>query len=154
MSFLLNQHKSIRMTLLLIALFLWIIIGLLEYYLLNFFNVMLFNFSSMFGINLEAHMLSKFPVYLYNILYCGLCIGIIHIMFLHSPTTRIAIILYLVLFILTVILNEAGKLFLYEPFRTTAYRMMTIIVSPFLLIVLIPAKLLFHNHLPPQRVAK
>ncbi|MBT0812308.1 hypothetical protein KIH41_13565 [Litoribacter ruber] len=54
-----------------------------------------------------------------------------------------ATILYVLLFIITLTLNEAGKILLFEPFRITAYRMMTIIVSPFLLILIIPANYFF-----------
>ncbi|QIL75325.1 hypothetical protein [Hymenobacter sp. HDW8] len=61
---------------------------------------------------------------------------IIQVYFRSLKTTALALGVYAGLLLVTVVINEAGKTFDFSPFRVTAYRIMTLINSPMLLILL------------------
>jgi hypothetical protein len=132
----LQMHNIIRILLLVLVTGIWILAGFFDTNIIVFLETLI---SSSFP---GTSLMEKFPLYIYYSIYCGLCLCIIHLFFWNGPTTRLAALLYVLLFIFTLTVNEAGKILQYEPFRITAYRMMTIIVSPFLLILMISAKYL------------
>jgi hypothetical protein len=78
----------------------------------------------------------RVPLLLYGLLYCGLSVLIIQVYFGSLKTTALALGVYAGLLLVTVVINEAGKTFDFSPFRVTAYRIMTLINSPMLLILL------------------
>lgn len=75
----------------------------------------------------------------FGLLYCGFSLLIIQVYFLNLRITRIALGLYLCLFLISILINETGKGWPFEPFRVIAYRIMTLIISPMPIILLIPA---------------
>lgn len=79
---------------------------------------------------------SRLPLLLYGLLYCGLSLLIIQVYFRSFRTTVLALGVYAGLLLVTVIINETGKAFDFSPFRVTAYRIMTLINSPMLLVLL------------------
>lgn len=77
----------------------------------------------------------RLPLLLYGLLYCGLSLLIVQVYFRSLRTTLLALGIYVGLLLVTVIINETGKAFYFSPFRVTAYRIMTLINSPMLLVL-------------------
>jgi hypothetical protein len=57
----------------------------------------------------------------------------------HTGCYKITLGLLLGISLLTLLLNETGKLLSFDPFRIIAYRLMSLVVSPLVVIILIPA---------------
>nr|WP_116544758.1 hypothetical protein [Pontibacter virosus] len=76
---------------------------------------------------------------IYRILYCTICLLIIHYYFGASKITKIAILLYLFLFVLTLGMYVCAEQSELSQLHTVAFRIDTLLVSPMPIIILIPA---------------
>ncbi len=134
-------YKHSRWYLISFLLVIWILISLQENLIHEGLNILSIEIVSFFKVNPNpsATEYDRLTIFLYNSIYCGLCLIIIHLYFESWQITRLAFTLYLLMFIFTVSLNEMGKVLSFAPFRTTAFRLMTVVVSPFLIVLFIPA---------------
>ncbi|MCC9167198.1 XrtX-associated membrane protein [Pontibacter harenae] len=85
----------------------------------------------------------------YSIIYCGLCLVIIQLLFMQIKITKFILYMYLFMFILCMFINETGKDFNFEPFRSIAHRIMMMVLSPMPIVLLIPA---LHLKMNPTKV--
>lgn len=118
---------------------LWFIVGFQEEYLVSRLNDLQNSLYLFMPIEGGASIsYDRLVTVMYSFLYCGLSILIIHLYFKKWPVTEVAVSFYVVMVAITVILNELGKSIPFDPLRVTAYRLMTVIVSPLPIILIIP----------------
>lgn len=75
----------------------------------------------------------------YRLLYCSVCLLIIHAYFWKTKITKLALFLYLLLFALTLGLYVAAEQSQLSQLHIVAFRLDTLLVSPMPVVVLIPA---------------
>lgn len=91
--------------------------------------------------NLSIHSL-RIVNFAYRLLYCGICLFIIHIYSTNRVITKLAVILYGSLLCLITMLYTVAQMSQVEPLRIVAFRMDTLLVSPMPVILLISASFL------------
>lgn len=118
-------------------------IGHLEAYikdaLLVYFNSILIEEPGSDLIPVTAKTSNRMTSLVYRLLYCSLCMLIIHVYFFKPKITKIAILLYLLLFTLTLGLYMAAAQFQLSQLHVVAFRIDTLLVSPMPVVILIPA---------------
>lgn len=151
MSPLLPPLKSKPRLLLLPVIGVWIVIGHLEqtitYQIAAFYHILFsyVNFPDLIyqSAGTTAYELTKngsrLSAATYSLLYCSFSMLIIYLYLPYRAVIKITLGLLLGISLLTLLLNETGKLLSFDPFRIIAYRLMSLVVSPLVVIILIPA---------------
>lgn len=81
----------------------------------------------------------------YRLLYCSICLLTIQVYFWKLNIIQLAVFMYVVLFVVTVVLYVAAELSRLPQLHVVAFRVDTLLVSPMLLIILISAIYLAPN---------
>lgn len=82
---------------------------------------------------------SRFVNLEYRILYCALCITLIHFIFNKLSVTKIVLALYTVVLSLTFLLYITAEVFQIEPLHIVAFRIDTLVVSPMPVVLIVAA---------------
>lgn len=135
------QCQSIyRWSLLIGITLLWLYIGHYDVYIkdilksliINNYNFLNLSENSVFQNDTNFERLSTM---FYHTFFSSLSIIIIHLLVNNKNFTLIFILFLSFAYGLTISVNEIGKSINFEPFRTTSYRMMTLIISPLPLLI-------------------
>lgn len=137
-----SRRKLFRWGLLTILGFVLFIIGYFEDFIKVELPVLLANhLDSLTQLNSLIALLQETTLanLLYRVVYCSVCLAFIHAYFRQATITKLSMwsFIFLILFML-LLYSIADRLQLYQ-LRTVAFRIDSLIVSPFLLIILIPA---------------
>ena len=135
-----------RWILLLIAVMVYLYIGYNESKFHNYLGDVLyafFNTSNDKTFFLLPH--ARIITFLFHFCYAGLSMVIIHLFVKNKNITTIFSIFLFFTYALTFSSNEIGKILNFEPLRITAYRMMTLMISPLPLLIFLPYLLKKNN---------
>ena len=114
----------------------------------RFHNILQYYFfrSDIFPYSLEPEQLNvitstsrRLINLVYRMIYCGVCLLILHKYFNNYAITKIALMMYFSAAILYVLLIALAKFLPFHPFLIIAFRIDTLIVSPMPIILFIPA---------------